>query len=71
MSSRPLATRCHRIALHGFWIGMMGVTVAIASDVFVFAFAGYHLTTAIRIVFADGLTGVSTAMDATGLTRQA
>lgn len=66
-SGRPWAKRCRRIALHGFWIVMMAVTVALAMDVFVFAFAGYHLTTGIRILFADGLDGVGSVVGASGL----
>lgn len=61
------AARFRVTALHGFWIGVMVVTVGVAADVFVFAFVGYHLTTAIRIVFADGLTGVDEVMEATGM----
>ena len=60
-------TSKRRLALHGYWIGVMVLTVAIAIDVFVFAFAGYHLTTGLRILFADGPTGFGTAMEASGL----
>lgn len=56
-----------RIALHGYWVAIMFLTVAIAIDLFVFAFAGYHLTTALRIVFADGPGGVGTVLEATGM----
>lgn len=62
-----LKAKRRRIALHGFWVIIMFLTLAIASDVLVFAFAGYHLTTVIRILFADGLAGVGTVMEATGL----
>ena len=62
-----LTSKRRGIALHGFWVAIMGLTVGIAIDLFVFAFAGYHLTTAIRIVFADGPGGVGTVMEASGL----
>jgi len=62
-----LTDRRRRIALHGFWVGVMILTLGIAVDLFVFAFAGYHLTTAIRILFADGMGGFSAAVEATGL----
>ncbi len=65
-----IATKCRRCALHGLWIAVMAVTVGIFVDVFVFAFVGYHLTTAISILFADGASGVGEVMTATGLSRE-
>lgn len=62
-----LAEKRHRVALHGYWVGVMLLTAAIAIDPVVFAFAGYHLTTGIRILFADGPAGFGTAMEASGL----
>lgn len=65
-----LATRLRRVAVHGLWIAVMVVTVGVFVDVFVFAFAGYHLTTAIAILFADGAAGVGGVMEATGISRE-
>lgn len=61
------STPARRITLHAFWIVMMFGTVATVADFFVFAFAGYHISTAFRILFADGPAGVGTVVEAAGL----
>jgi len=61
------STAWRRTVLHAFWVLIMFATVALAADVLVFTFAGYHLHTAACILFADGPTGVSSVIEATGL----
>lgn len=61
--------RPRRVALHIAWIALMALCVALVADLLVFAFAGYHLTTAIRILFSDGPAGVGQVVEATGLSR--
>jgi hypothetical protein len=61
------ATRSRRAVLHAHWIAVMLLTVALVADVFIFAFAGYHLSTALRILFADGPAGIGQVVDAAGL----
>lgn len=61
------ATKKRRAVLHANWVCVMLVCLAIAADVLVFAFAGYHLTTATRILFSDGPSGVGDVIEATGL----
>ena len=56
-----------RVMLHAFWILIMFLSLVIVADVVVFPFAGYHVLTGIRILFSDGLTGMGTVMEATGL----
>jgi glucan phosphoethanolaminetransferase (alkaline phosphatase superfamily) len=55
-----------RTLLHAFWIATMFVALGLVVDVFLFAFAGYHVTTGARILLADGPAGVATVLDATG-----
>ncbi len=64
--SRALS-RPRKLALHATWVGVMLLSVALVVDVLVFAFAGYHLTTALRILFAGGPRGVGQVVEATGL----
>jgi uncharacterized protein len=61
------ATRARRVVLHAHWIAVMFLCVALIVDVFVFGFAGYHVPTALRILFADGPAGVGEVVEATGL----
>lgn len=61
------ATRSRRMVLHAHWVAVMFLTVALVADVFVFAFAGYHLSTALRIVLSDGPAGIGQVVDAAGL----
>jgi arylsulfatase A-like enzyme len=56
-----------RSVLHAYWIGIMLVSVALMADVLVYAFAGYHVPTGLRILLSDGLFGVIKVVDATGL----
>jgi uncharacterized protein len=63
----PAPSRPRRVALHVAWIGVMLLCVALVVDALVFAFAGYHLATAVRILFSDGPAGVGEVVEATGL----
>lgn len=56
-----------RVALHALWIGVMLLCVGLVVDLLVYAFAGYHLTTAARILFSDGPKGVGQVIEAAGL----
>lgn len=60
-------SRWRRSVLHTYWILVMSLCVALLVDGIVFAFAGYHLPTAARILFADGPRGVGKVIEATGL----
>jgi glucan phosphoethanolaminetransferase (alkaline phosphatase superfamily) len=55
-----------RTLLHAFWVAVMFVALALVVDVFLFAFAGYHVPTGIRILFSGGPAGVGTVVEATG-----
>ncbi len=61
------ANKARRAWIHLHAIVLQLLTVALVVDVFVFAFAGYHLTTALRILFSDGPQGVGKVVEATGL----
>ena len=61
------ATKVRRVVLHALWIAVMLLCVVLVVDLFVFAFAGYHVTTALRILFSDGPKGVGEVVEATGL----
>lgn len=56
-----------RIVLHAFWILVMFTALTLVADAFLYAFAGYHVTTGGRILFSDGIDGVGKVMEATGL----
>jgi glucan phosphoethanolaminetransferase (alkaline phosphatase superfamily) len=60
-------TRPRRTWIHLHAVVLLLLTVALIVDLFVFAFAGYHLTTALRILFSDGPQGVGKVVEATGL----
>lgn len=60
-------TKARRSILHAYWVVVMLFSVALVVDVLVFAFGGYHLTTAVRILFSDGPEGVGQVVEATGL----
>jgi hypothetical protein len=64
--SRALS-RTRKVALHATWVGVMLLSVALVVDVLVFAFAGYHLVTALRILFSGGPGRVGQVVEATGL----
>jgi hypothetical protein len=59
--------KARRSVVHAYWIGVMLLSVALVADVFVYAFAGYHVPTGIRILLSDGPFGVVEVVDATGL----
>jgi len=61
------ASKARRAVLHGLWISVVFLCVSLIADLFVFGFAGYHLSTALRILFADGPAGVGEVVEATGL----
>lgn len=65
----PTMGRPRRVALHAAWVAVMLVCVALVVDVLLFAFAGYHLPTALRILLSDGPAGVGQVVEATGLSR--
>ena len=56
-----------RSFIHLYWILIMFGILLFIVDAFVYAFAGYHLSTAIRILFADGAAGAGRVLEATGL----
>lgn len=60
-------TRARRSVLHTYWVVVMFLCVALVVDVMLFAFGGYHLPTAGRILFSDGPAGVGQVVQATGL----
>lgn len=60
-------TRTRRTAIHGSAGALVLLCVALVVDFFVFAFAGYHLDTAAKILFSDGPEGVVRVVDAAGL----
>lgn len=60
-------TRTRRTWIHLHAVVLLLLSVALLVDLFVFAFAGYHLTTALRILFSDGPQGVGKVVEATGL----
>ena len=55
-----------RTLLHAFWVAVMFAALALVADGFLFAFAAYHVDTAIRILLSDGPTGVGKVVEATG-----
>jgi glucan phosphoethanolaminetransferase (alkaline phosphatase superfamily) len=59
--------KTRRSVLHAYWIGVMLLGVALVADVVVYAFAGYHVPTGLRILMSDGPLGVVKVVDATGL----
>lgn len=60
-------TRTRRVWIHLHAIALLVLSIGLVVDLFVFAFAGYHLTTALRILFSDGPQGVGKVVEATGL----
>lgn len=56
-----------RVLLDTNAMTLVVVCVSLVVDLFVFAFAGYHLTTAVRILFSDGPAGAGKVVEATGL----
>ena len=56
-----------RLVLHAGAVTLILICVLLVVDLFVFAFAGYHLTTALRILFSDGPAGAGKVVEATGL----
>jgi Sulfatase len=60
-------TRGRRLVLHAGAVALLLICVLLVVDLFVFAFAGYHLTTALRILFSDGPAGAGKVVEATGL----
>jgi hypothetical protein len=60
-------TRDRRLILHSGAVALILICVLLVVDLFVFAFAGYHLTTALRILFSDGPAGAGKVVEATGL----
>lgn len=64
-------SKARRSVLHTYWVGIMLLTVLLVADALTFAFAGYHLPTAFRILLSDGPLGVVKVVDATGVTPAA
>lgn len=60
-------TKTRRVAIHGSAGVLVLACVALVVDFFVFAFAGYHLTTAAKILFSDGPEGALRVVEAAGL----
>lgn len=60
-------TRWRRLVLHSNWVLLLMICLSIIVDLLVFSFAGYHVTTAIKILMSDGPTGVAKVIDAAGL----
>jgi hypothetical protein len=60
-------TRPRRAWIHLHAVVLLLLSASLVVDVFVFAFAGYHLTTALRILLSDGPKGVGKVVEATGL----
>lgn len=60
-------TPLRRAVLHAGWVSLLLVCVSLLVDLVVFSFAGYHVTTAIEILFSDGPGGVAKVIDAAGL----
>jgi glucan phosphoethanolaminetransferase (alkaline phosphatase superfamily) len=56
-----------RSFLHLYWILIMFLIVTLLVDAFIYSFAGYHFSTAMRVLFADGPAGVGQVIEATGL----
>jgi hypothetical protein len=61
------ASRQRRVVLHMFQILVMFVGILIIVDALFFPFTGYHVTTGVAVIFADGVRGVFTVIDAAGL----
>src|SRR5512145_2732951 len=57
-------TKTRRSVLHAYWVCVMLLCVALAVDLVILAFAGYHLHTAVRILFSDGPAGVGQVVEA-------
>ncbi len=60
-------TRGRRAVIHASAAALVIGCVALVVDLFVFLFAGYHLTTALAILFSDGPLGVARVVEAAGL----
>jgi phosphoglycerol transferase MdoB-like AlkP superfamily enzyme len=60
-------TAPRRAWIHLHAVLLLLLSVALLVDLFVFAFAGYHVTTALRILLSDGPQGVGKVVEATGL----
>jgi membrane-anchored protein YejM (alkaline phosphatase superfamily) len=56
-----------RSFIHLYWILIMFLIVMLVVDAFIYTFAGYHLSTAMKILFANGPAGVALVIEATGL----
>lgn len=63
-------TKCRRAVLHTFWVAVMLLSVSLVADALNVAFAGYHLTTSIRILFSDGPAGVGQVVQASGISTK-
>lgn len=60
-------TKTRRSVLHRYWVLVMVFCVGLVVDVLLYAFAGYHLVTAGRILFSDGPMGVGQVVEAAGV----
>ncbi|MCC6644091.1 MAG: sulfatase-like hydrolase/transferase [Polyangiaceae bacterium] len=60
-------TPARRVVVHASSAALLLASVALVVDASVFAFASYHLTTALRILFSDGPAGAARVVEAAGL----